>query len=335
MGTRQTPAHTGVVLPPQPAARILSESGASSVEAPPPSERTELRTRERESSSGAALAGTPAAAGVPVEPAAGSPPVSADVTSTEAVAADAASADAAADVEARVSEPESPRRPSVPSLPVAALERPTALRAELTPSPVPRVSLVPPTGRIDSRQLAELSALESRKLPTVAPRLLPTHLPAGGALPTPSFTIPLMLKPRPLGLAGRLANDVRNSKREIALGLVIGIVLSFVLGKLGQSYLESRGRGSTLVVQSFANEPAPAAPRSAAPASSPPPATGAKPVVASPPADTAAPRLPDAPPRGTGTGATPPPRRAPGQRASPSPPPSPSENAGLGLELPL
>jgi hypothetical protein len=177
-------------------------------------------------------------------------------------------------VEARASESaERKRSPSVPPLPLVALERPSENPSDRTPSPVPRVSLMPPTGRIDPSQLAELSAFDSRNLPTIAPRLRASSIPPATVLPLPAMTMPRLLTSSPApksrkplkALAQRLAADVRASKRGIALGLVIGIVLSFVLGKVGQSYLDGRGRASPLTVQSFANEPAPAALRSSDP----------------------------------------------------------------------
>jgi hypothetical protein len=118
----------------------------------------------------------------------------------------------------------------IPRLPVVNLEKPNSNWPDLTPSPVPRVSLIPPTGRLEPSQLR--SATEARGLPTVAPR---TRAMA------PALTLPRLGKPANGGwLSRRIARDLRSSKREIAFGLGIGIGLSFVLGKLGQTYLESR-----------------------------------------------------------------------------------------------
>jgi hypothetical protein len=247
------------------------------------------------------------------------------------------------------------------------------------------VSLVPPTGRIDTSQLAQLSELDSRNLPTIAPRLRASSIPPATVLAPAVVTMPHLLTQRSsaqsstargstargstarggasksrqgwTGLVRRLASDVRNSKREIALGLVIGIVLSFALGKVGQTYLESRDRASPLTVQSFANEPAPVALRSRVPALQ---SSGAPPygLAAAPPAATSAPaatsvgagtsaasRFSAARPRATRPRATPGPERGtplgePRAASEPgdpslSVPLSPAENAGLGLELPL
>ncbi|MEY2933408.1 MAG: hypothetical protein RL033_4157 [Pseudomonadota bacterium] len=388
MGKRETPAHARAVLvPPRPAARgsapaLLREELQQ--DESPSSERTQRRSKERDSSgdalSGDAFSGDAlsadelkvaepaAAAGLVVEA-----PVESVVEAPAEAVVEASAQSPLPPVEPRASEPaERKRSPSVPALPLVALERPSESRSDRTPSPVPRVSLVPPTGRIDPSQLAELSAFDSRNLPTIAPRMRASSIPPPTVLPLPAMTIPRLLVSRPAptsrkrleALAQRLAADVRASKREIALGLVIGIVLSFVLGKVGQSYLDSRDGASSLTVQSFANEPASAAlpstdpsqqrrvpvlPESVLPESAAPSTTEAALASAVPSARETQTRV--LPPRAARPRAVAPravaPRATPARELGrlpgaaeqserrPGVPLSPSESAGLGLELPL
>lgn len=261
----------------------------------------------------------------------------------------------------------------VPRLPVVNLEKPSSAWPDLTPSPVPRVSLIPPTGRIDHHALPS----EARYRQTVAPRLR-----AGGPLPLPppAITVPqLLLSPPRRGRWARLARDLRSSKREIALGLGIGIGLSLLLGKLGQTYLENRRGGRAGAIEQWtasalpspeprslpasaaAPAPAPAAVAAPAAAAAAAPAataaaapaaavaaTAAAPAAAAPaaPAKTPVPpRAPRAPKHRHVQRNLPPIDTNPWGTSDPSPnddgdargksPLTPSESAGLGRELPL
>src|SRR5262245_43156577 len=173
MGQRETPARVqAVLLPPRPAAaRSLPRAEPASAGVAPSSERTLLRAKERESA-------------VPVAPAEVAPveapaaeltladPASLDAVEESAVEESPVLTEAGATPVADASTVEEPARapatsepprrsPSVPVLPVVALERPTASsQSEPTPSPVPRVSLMPPTGRIDASQLLDLGPFE-------------------------------------------------------------------------------------------------------------------------------------------------------------------------------
>ena len=247
----------------------------------------------------------------------------------------------------------------VPRLPVVTLEKPSSAWPDLTPSPVPRVSLIPPTGRLERAEL--LSG--GRHQPTVAPRLR-----AGGPLPmpTPAVTVPQLTRPSRLGRWARLVRDLRSSKREIALGLGIGIGLSLLLGKLGQTYLESHRRGRAAAIEQWTASalpspeprlpaaPAPAAVAAAAPvtaAAAPVAAAAAAPVTAAAapamPAKTAVPaRAPRATKRRPAQRNLPPIDPNPWGASDPSSPReemeprgksplTPSESAGLGRDLPL
>jgi hypothetical protein len=129
-----------------------------------------------------------------------------------------------------------PRRGGVAKLPLANLQMPSSPRLDLTPSPVPRVALSPATGSVDISLVPGPYA--SRNLPTLA-----AHHALGRRQPrrpAPARTLPPpgrgSREPR---LAAGLAKDVRSSKREIVLGLTIGLGMSLVLAAIGQSYLRS------------------------------------------------------------------------------------------------
>ncbi len=121
-----------------------------------------------------------------------------------------------------------------PKVPQATLEQPSSSRLELTPSPVPRVSLTPATGAVDISLVPGPNG--SRNMPTLAAQHLlgrrQQRRPAAAAtVPPPSTTA---REPR-IGMD--LARDVRSSRREVVLGLSIGLVLSVVLAGVGQAYL--------------------------------------------------------------------------------------------------
>jgi hypothetical protein len=175
-------------------------------------------------------------------------------------------------------------------VPRVALEHPST-KLEPTPSPVPRVSLIPAsaldptvslnavpsdaasldtawfeTGSFDTETLdtevldtvvvtpgdaSEASALvgrslpNSRSLPTLAARQALPRRPAAPRQVAPAVTFP----PGSGSLRGeakisRLAADVRSSKREIVLGLAIGMALAAAFGLLGQRYLAQRELGA-------------------------------------------------------------------------------------------
>jgi hypothetical protein len=127
--------------------------------------------------------------------------------------------------------------PRVLDLPMAALEKPSAL-LEPTPSPVPRASLIPAT-RDGAPDAAQVGAVNSRSVPTVAARSLAAERPLRRQ-PAAAVTFPPgRAQPRER-VARRLAADVRSSKREIVLGLTIGMALAAALGVIGQRYLARR-----------------------------------------------------------------------------------------------
>jgi hypothetical protein len=139
-----------------------------------------------------------------------------------------------------------PRPRAAAKLPIANLEMPSGERLDLTPSPVPRVALAPATGSVDISRGPGPHA--SRNLPTLAAH----HLLGAGRRqqqqqrrPAAAVTVPPpgrassdLAAPAPRRSAV-LARDVRSSKREIVLGLAIGLGLSMLLAGLGQAYLES------------------------------------------------------------------------------------------------
>jgi len=170
----------------------------------------------------------------------------------------------------------------LPVVPLAALQAPSPGRSDPTPSPVPRVSLVPPTGRHDHPRQALHAALGARNQPTVAAR---RH---GDGAPAPAHTVPPLGGLPRRGFLERLAKDLRSSKREVVLGLGIGLGLSFMLVRWGQEYLTQRVApepGPEFRVESLAVNPArlPAVhlPVASAPAGSALPVPGTPPSVLS------------------------------------------------------
>jgi len=155
----------------------------------------------------------------------------------------------------------------LPVVPVAALQAPSPGRTDPTPSPVPRVSLVPPTGRIEGARHALHGASDARNQPTVAAR---RHADAGAAA---AHTVPPSDGAPSRGFIRRLIKDLRSSKREVLLGLGIGVGLSFALVRWGQEYLAHRAAPeSELTVESLAVNPAPhRPPATRLPAAPPPP----------------------------------------------------------------
>jgi hypothetical protein len=121
-------------------------------------------------------------------------------------------------------------------VPLANLEPPSSARVELTPSPVPRVSLSPATGAVDISLVPGPHMAHSRNLPTLAAQhVLGRRHPRR---PAPAVTIPPPgdVTGDPLG-PSELAPEVRSSKREVVLGLTIGLGLSMLLAVVGQAYL--------------------------------------------------------------------------------------------------
>jgi hypothetical protein len=148
-------------------------------------------------------------------------------------------------------------------VPLATLEEPSSSRFELTPSPMPRVSLAPATGSVDISLVPGPNAFGLRNLPTLAARHVlgrPRQRAAARALTFP----PTATLPAETYVERKLVTSVRSSKREIVLGLGIGIALSALLGVIGQAFLEPLDQPS-LVIESTANalSPAVAAPRTA------------------------------------------------------------------------
>ena len=134
-------------------------------------------------------------------------------------------------------------------VPLASLEQPSTT-LEPTPSPVPRVSLVPAT-----RGDAGLANPSSRNQPTVAARHAESSRVAVPRAAVPRAAVPRAAVPREAmavtvppqrgpaldgKIARRLAADVRSSKREIVLGLTSGMALAAALGVIGQRYLTRR-----------------------------------------------------------------------------------------------
>jgi hypothetical protein len=122
-----------------------------------------------------------------------------------------------------------------PKVPLATLEQPSSSRLELTPSPVPRVSLTPATGAVDISLVPGPNG--SRNMPTLAAqhvlgRRHQRRPAAAVTLPPPNITTA-----REPGVGMDLARDVRSSRREIVWGLMIGLGLSLVLAGVGQTYL--------------------------------------------------------------------------------------------------
>jgi hypothetical protein len=128
----------------------------------------------------------------------------------------------------------SPRRGGA-KVPLANLEPPSSARVELTPSPVPRVSLSPATGAVDISLVPGPNMAHSRNLPTLAAQhVLGRRQPRRRA---PAVTLPPGdVTADPLGPA-ELAHEVRSSRREVVLGLTIGLGLSMLLALVGQAYL--------------------------------------------------------------------------------------------------
>lgn len=154
------------------------------------------------------------------------------------------------ELEARFYEQSSGRRAA--KLPLANLEPPSGPRLDLTPSPVPRVALAPATGSQDISLVPGPhdhigwhagggQSWGSRNLPTLAAQ----HLIGGRQRrPAPAVTLPppgeLPREARASAerrLRSGIAKDVRSSKREIVLGLMIGLGLSMLLAAVGQAYL--------------------------------------------------------------------------------------------------
>ena len=121
-------------------------------------------------------------------------------------------------------------------VPLANLEPPTSARVELTPSPVPRVSLSPATGAVDISLVPGPHMAHSRNLPTLAAQhVLGRRHPRR---PAAAVTFPPSgdMTGDPLG-PSELAPEVRSSRREVVLGLTIGLGLSMLLAVVGQAYL--------------------------------------------------------------------------------------------------
>jgi hypothetical protein len=122
-------------------------------------------------------------------------------------------------------------------VPMANLEPPSSLRVELTPSPVPRVSLAPATGAVDISLVPGPNARLSRNLPTLAAQHALGRRQQRRAA-APAMTVPptasTAREPR---ASADVSKDVRSSKREVVLGLMIGLGLSLALAAVGQAYL--------------------------------------------------------------------------------------------------
>jgi hypothetical protein len=136
-------------------------------------------------------------------------------------------------------------------LPMANLEMPSSSRLELTPSPVPRVALSPATGAVDISLVPGPHA--SRNLPTLAAYHALGRRPLRRPASAITFPPPRRASADSPRLGAGLAKDVRSSKREIVLGLAIGLGLSLVLAAVGQAYLhEEPIAGSPPEVQALA-----------------------------------------------------------------------------------
>lgn len=144
-------------------------------------------------------------------------------------------------------------------LPMASLEMPSASRLDLTPSPVPRVALTPATGAVDISLVPGPHA--SRNLPTLAAFHVLGRKPARRPASAITFPPPRRGSADAPRLGAGLAKDVRSSKREIVLGLAIGLGLSLVLAAAGQAYLreEPVASSSAPEVESLALSPTPEA----------------------------------------------------------------------------
>jgi hypothetical protein len=157
-------------------------------------------------------------------------------------------------LETTISEVESfgqPRANVFGGLPLASLEGPSMASLDLTPSPVPRVSLVHANGAEDVSLVPGPHVIGSRNLPTVAARHV---LGPARRVATPAITLPPQsfqsFPPQSFRrsveswgegrLARKLRTSMRSSKREIVLGLSIGVGLSVVLAGLGQSYVDNQ-----------------------------------------------------------------------------------------------
>jgi hypothetical protein len=155
-------------------------------------------------------------------------------------------------------------------VPLATLEEPSSSRFDLTPSPVPRVSLAPATGSVDISLVPGPNSFGLRNLPTLAARHV-LGRPRQRAAAARALTFPpTAALPAETVVERKLVTSVRSSKREIVLGLGIGIALSALLGVIGQSFLEPLDQPS-LVIESTANALSPAvaaAPRMASLAAS-------------------------------------------------------------------
>jgi hypothetical protein len=131
-------------------------------------------------------------------------------------------------------------------VPVANLEPPSPTRLELTPSPVPRVQLEPATGAVDVSLVPGPNAPFSRHMPTIAAQhalgrrgpVRRDEAPRGEARPARAMTLPptesTAGEPR---VTADVPREFRSSKREVVLGLGIGLGLSMLLAAVGQAYL--------------------------------------------------------------------------------------------------
>jgi hypothetical protein len=124
-------------------------------------------------------------------------------------------------------------------VPLANLEPPSSARFELTPSPVPRVSLEPATGAVDISLVPGPNVGLSYNLPTLAAQHAlgrrQQRRPAAPAVTLPP-TSNSTTEREPLVTADRV-KDVRSSRREVVLGLMIGVGLSLLLAGVGRAYL--------------------------------------------------------------------------------------------------
>lgn len=252
-----------------------------------------------------------------------------------------------------------PRANVLGGLPLASLEGPSMASLDLTPSPVPRVSLVHANGAVDVSLVPGPHVIGSRNLPTVAARhvLGPARArPAAPAMTLPPQTV-VPLRAESLGqsrLAQKVKTGMRSSKREIVLGLSIGVGLSVVLAGLGQSYVDSERTWQAQGVIETAKLSALPQPAAAA---LPMATLGELNVAAEGDVLTSSASIPDEPvlaakpaaptpklrrssnkARQVSKRAAAPPVEAPAFEGAPPREPkslSPSESAGLGLDLPL
>jgi hypothetical protein len=147
----------------------------------------------------------------------------------------------------------SPQRQSVP---LVTLEEPSSSRFDLTPSPVPRVQLSPATGSLDISLVPGPHSTDVRNLPTLAARHVLGRSRLRAAAPALTFPPNNVLTSE-----ARIARSrgPRSSRREIVLGLGIGIGLSAVLGVFGFVYFDPGASDPTLSIESTTNALAPAA----------------------------------------------------------------------------